>query len=106
HQQQTQCWHLRHSPRRLTTTENHLHQRRHHLQLPKSRMSLLTLTNQWHSHYRRYLSSPTLVGIATAIYFNQRVQVDFFQWDECYILVADEFGKYKMADFPKDRAAG
>ena len=46
------------------------------------------------------------VGISMAVHFNQRVQMDlFFQWDECYILIIDEFSKYKIAEFLKDRTA-
>ncbi|CAK0800448.1 unnamed protein product, partial [Prorocentrum cordatum] len=44
------------------------------------------------------------VGITMAVRFNQRIQMDLcFQWDECFILVIDEFSKYKVADFLKDR---
>ena len=46
------------------------------------------------------------MGISMAVHFNQRVQMDlFFQWDECYILIIDEFSKYKIAEFLKDRTA-
>eukprot|EP00959_Pyramimonas_sp_CCMP1952_P089886 1881278-Pyramimonas_sp.AAC.1 len=35
------------------------------------------------------------VGITMAVHFNQRIQMDlFFQWDQCFILVIDEFSKY------------
>eukprot|EP00959_Pyramimonas_sp_CCMP1952_P121986 2550219-Pyramimonas_sp.AAC.1 len=57
---------------------------------------------------RDYLPPATKpqVGNAMVVYFNHRIQMDlFFQWDECFILIIDEYSKYRVADFLKDRAA-